>query len=207
MIARIEGLLIDLSPTRVVIDVNGVGYDLHIPLSTFTELPDLGKTVALHVHTHVRENAVQLYGFATLAERASFDLLLLANRVGPRLAQTIVSGLAPAELLSAIRSANGAVLRAVPGIGAKMAERMLLELRDRVDELAAVLSNLEEGQGGLAESDGAGESVRGQTLSALLNLGYPRPHAERVLDAAWERVGPEAGIEELVRASLKGLAK
>ncbi len=131
MIARLEGVLIELAPTRVVIDVQGVGYEVLIPLSTFTELPDLGKVVALHVHTHARENALQLFGFLTLAERASFELLLRANRVGPKLAQTVVSGIAPAELLAAIRGGKASVLLAVPGIGAKMAERILVELRDR----------------------------------------------------------------------------
>ena len=208
MIARLEGVLIELAPTRLVIDVQGVGYEVLIPLSTFTELPDLGKVVALHVHTNVRENALQLFGFLTLAERASFELLLHANRVGPKLAQTIVSGIAPAELLAAIRAGNGSVLRAVPGVGAKMSERMLVELRDRVDELAAVLSvDSAHGSAGPAGDFGAPTRVRDQTLSALLNLGYPRAHAERVLDAAWEEEGPDTSIEALVRSALKRLAK
>jgi len=137
-------------------------------------------------------------------------LLLRANRVGPKLAQTIVSGISPAELLAAIQGGNGSVLRAVPGIGAKMAERILVELRDRGDELAAVLSSARSAQG----LEGAGSPhleartrVRDQTLSALLNLGYPRAHAERVLDAACEDADPDATLEDLVRAALKRLAK
>ncbi len=121
MIARLEGVLIETTPTRLVIDVHGVGYEVLIPLSTFTELPDLGKVVALHIHTNVRENALQLFGFLSRPERAAFELLIHANRVGPKLAQTIVSGIAPVELLAAIRGGKGSVLRAVPGIGAKMA--------------------------------------------------------------------------------------
>lgn len=212
MIARLEGVLIELAPTRLVIDVRGVGYEVLIPLSTFTDLPDLGKVVALHVHTNARENAIQLFGFLTLAERASFELLLRANRVGPKLAQTIVSGIGPADLLAAIRGGNASVLRAVPGIGAKMAERMLVELRDRGDELAAVLSanrssDALEGSDGRSDEGITATRVRDQTLSALLNLGYPRAHAERVLDAASDDAGSDASIEELVRAALKRLAR
>ncbi len=212
MIARLEGVLIELAPTRVVIDVQGVGYEVLIPLSTFTELPDLGKVVALHVHTNARENALQLFGFLTLAERAAFELMLRANRVGPKLAQTVVSGIAPAELLAAIRGGKASVLLAVPGIGAKMAERILVELRDRGDELAAVLSAARSSDGlgeleGSLDDDTTPTSVRDQTLSALLNLGYPRAHAERVLDAACDEAGPDASIEALVRSALKRLAK
>jgi len=212
MIARLEGVLIELAPTRVVIDVQGVGYEVLIPLSTFTELPDLGKVVALHIHTNARENALQLFGFLTLAERAAFELMLRANRVGPKLAQTVVSGIAPPDLLTAIRSRNASPLQAVPGIGAKMAERILVELRDRGDELAAVLA-VGRAPDGAEALDGrpvdelAAAGVREQTLSALLNLGYPRPHAERVIDAACDDAGPDASIEALVRAALRRLAK
>ena len=206
MIARLEGVLLESAPTRVVVDVSGVGYEVLVPLSTFTELPDVGKTIALHVHTHMRESAIQLFGFQTRAERAAFELLLLANRVGPRLAQTILSGISPAELHVAIRDGNAALLRAVPGIGAKMADRMLVELADRLGDLAALLSQSGDASGALG-ARASGESVREQTLSALVNLGYPKAHAERVLDAALEDTGPEASLEDLVRASLKRLAR
>ncbi|MCH2173253.1 Holliday junction branch migration protein RuvA [Myxococcota bacterium] len=206
MIARLEGLLVELAPTRVVIDVGGVGYEVAIPLSTFTELPDVGKTVALHVHTHVRESSIALYGFMTRAERAAFELLLNANRVGPKLAQTIVSGIAPAELLAAIRDSRASLLRAVPGIGAKMAERMIVDLGDRVDELAAVLVE----SGDVVDPSGAGASeseVYEHAQSALLNLGYPKAHAQQVLDAALQEVGEDASLEAVVRAALKGMAR
>ena len=121
MIARLEGVLIELAPTRLVIDVRGVGYEVLIPLSTFTELPDLGKVVALHVHTNARENAIQLFGFLTLAERASFELLLHANRVGPKLAQTIVSGIGPADLLAA-KGGNAGLQQC--GIGTALETRL-----------------------------------------------------------------------------------
>ncbi len=199
MIARLEGVLIEHSPTRVVVDCHGVGYEVLVPLSTFAELPDPGKVVALHIYTHANDSAIQLFGFYSLAERAAFGLLLKANRVGPKLAQTVLSGISPAELLAAIRGGNVAALKAVPGIGSKMAERILLELRDRGDELAALVQP--------SASDAADRSARDQTLSALLNLGYPRAEAERVIGDAVDEQGSGATLESLVRASLKRLAR
>jgi len=206
VIARLEGVLAELAPTRVLVDVRGVGYELQIPLSTFTELPDAGKTVVLHVHTHARDGALQLFGFHTLAERAAFALLLHANRVGPKLAQTILSGISPAELLAAIRAGNVRVLRAVPGIGTKMAERMLIELRDRVEVLAAVIAAAGQGAAAPSREPAPADDVREQTLSALLNLGYPRAHADRVLEAAAADAGEGATLETLVRAALRRLS-
>jgi Holliday junction DNA helicase RuvA len=203
VIARLEGVLRELSPTRIVVDVGGVGYEVHIPLSTFAELPDEGKDVALHVHTHAREGSIQLFGFHSASERAAFELLLRANRVGPKLAQTILSGISPAELLDAIRSGKVSVLRAAPGVGTKMAERILVDLRDRVDELAALVSPADA-----SAAAREGETpLREQTLSALVNLGYPKVQAERVLAGAEEEAGPGATIETLVRVSLRRLAK
>ncbi len=205
MIAHLEGVLRGLSPTRVIVDVGGVGYEVHVPLSTFSELPDVGKTVALHVYTHAREGAIQLFGFHTPAERAAFDLLLRASRVGPRLAQTVLSGITPAELLEAIRGNKVTVLRGVPGIGTKMAERILVELRDRADELAAVLGSA--GETPRTAATPAVEPLREQTLSALLNLGYARAQAERALEIAAEETGDDATLENLVRASLRQLSR
>ncbi len=197
MIARLEGVLHEQQPTRVVIDVGGVGYEVHIPLSTFTELPDPGKTVVLHIHTHAKDGAIQLFGFFSKAERTAFELLLRANRVGPRLAQTIVSGITPAALLDAIRNGSAAVLRAIPGVGTKVADRILLELRDRAEELAPAV-----GAGPERSADAAAQE---ETLSALMNLGYSKAEAERVLSEATGEVGSGATIEALVRASLKRL--
>jgi Holliday junction DNA helicase RuvA len=203
VIARLEGLLLEQHPTRVVIDVGGVGYDVHIPLSTFTELPDPGKRVALYVHTHAKEGSLQLFGFASRAERAAFELLLRASRVGPRLAQTVVSGITPRALHDAIRSGDVAALRSVPGIGTKLAERILVELRDRAPELAAAIGD------GAAAPTGptAVDPAREETLSALLNLGYPRAEAERVLAQAAEEAGEGATLETLVRTSLRRLSR
>jgi Holliday junction DNA helicase RuvA len=203
VIARLEGILRDQTPTRVVLDVGGVGYEVHVPLSTFTELPDPGKLVALEIHTHVSEGAIQLYGFHTRAEKAAFELLLRANRVGPKLAQTILSGISPLELVGAIRAGDVASLRAVPGIGTKMAERILVELRDRVGDLA-----LAAGLPGAARPAPTPEdSARDQTLSALLNLGYSQAEAERVLAEAEQEAGSDATLETLVRAALKRMVR
>ena len=203
MIARLEGLLAEQSPTRVVIDVGGVGYEVHVPLSTFTELPDLGCSVVLHIHTHANDAAVTLFGFCSLAEKVAFELLIKANRVGPRLAQSVLSGISPKELLEAIRAENVAALRAVPGVGSKVAERILLELRDRVEELSLVIG----GPASARPNDAPGDSARDQTLSALINLGYSRVEAERVLDGAATDAGHDATLESLVRASLKRLGR
>ncbi len=203
MIARLEGLLRDVGPTRVIVDVMGVGYEVNIPLSTFTELPDEGKTVVLRIHTHARDGSIQLFGFLTEAERAAFALLLRANRVGPRLAQTVLSGISPAELLQAIQAGNVAVLRAAPGVGTKMAERILVELRDRASELAATLAS----QGELQASMSPSTTSLDHAMSALLNLGYTKQQAERALQGAMEEEGDEATLENLVRGSLRMLVK
>ncbi len=203
MIARLEGILRSQRPTRVVIDVAGVGYEVHVPLSTFTELPELGNRVALHVHTHASEGAIQLFGFHSEAELVAFELLLRANRVGPRLAQTLLSGISPFELCEAIRTQDVGSLRAVPGIGSKMAERILHELRDRLEELAAVTDAVRP----RAAQPAAVDAAREQTLSALLNLGYSRTEAERVLADAADEAGTDATLETLVRSSLKRLAR
>jgi len=203
MIGRLEGVLLERAPTQVLIDVNGVGYEVFIPFSTFTALPDAGKTVALRIHTHAREGALQLFGFATAVERTAFELLLRASRVGPKLAQTVLSGIDPADLLQAIRDGNPAPLRAVPGVGAKMADRILVELRDRVEELTLAVRDA-----GIAPASSPAEPEgRAQALSALLNLGYPRQQAERALERAQESVAVDADVETWVRAALRGLAR
>lgn len=208
MIARLEGVLAELSPTRVVVDVGGVGYEVHIPLSTFTQLPDLGEAVALHIHTHAPEGALQLFGFATRSERVAFDLLLRASRVGPRLAQTVLSGISPGDLLRAIHSGDIAVLRSVPGIGSKMAERILVELRDRTAELSsAVAGSGEAPETPEATAPTVAGSLQEQTLSALVNLGYPRAQAERAISGALADITDPPTLEDLLRGSLKMLVK
>jgi Holliday junction DNA helicase RuvA len=188
------------------VDVRGVGYEVNIPLSTFTELPDEGKTVVLLVYTHAREGSIQLFGFASESERVAFGLLLKANRVGPKLAQTILSGLTPGELLESIRVGNVAVLCAAPGVGTKMAERILVELRDRTAELSVAVAASGEPLDP-RNATGPSTSVLEQALSALLNLGYSKPQAERALGGAAGDIGEDATLEALVRGSLRVLAK
>ncbi|MBW2287444.1 MAG: Holliday junction branch migration protein RuvA [Deltaproteobacteria bacterium] len=205
MIARLEGVLLELSPTRVVVDVRGVGYEVLIPLSTFTQLPNLGKTVVLHIYTHAPEGSLQLFGFASRGERVAFDLLLRANRVGPRLAQTILSGISPPDLLAAIHRSDVAVLRSAPGVGSKLAERILVDLRDRTAELAAAVGGVSAGASAPAAE--VAEALQEQTLSALVNLGYPKSQAERALAGAVDASGDAPTLEDLVRGSLKMLVK
>jgi Holliday junction DNA helicase RuvA len=205
VIARLEGTLLERAPTRVLIDVRGVGYEAWIPLSTFSQLPDIGKTVALRIYTHVREDALLLYGFASEAERAAFELLLQTSGVGPKLAQRILSGIDAAALVRAIRESDLATLRSVPGVGAKLAEKICVELRDRVDELAGLAGGADSEPARAAASEA--DEARAQLISALLNLQTPRPKAERVADEVLDALGTSAGLGELVRAALRRLAR
>ncbi len=206
MIARLEGVLREVTPTCIVVDVSGVGYEINIPLSTFTELPDLGESVTLRIYTHARENAIQLFGFLTDSERAAFTLLIRANRVGPKLAQTVLSGISPGKLLEAIQVGQIAVLRAAPGVGSKMAERILVDLRDCTGELALALESAGESPAPSDVRDPSTTSL-GQALSALLNLGYSKQQADRALAGALEKEGEDATLEGLVRGSLRMLTK
>jgi len=206
VIARLEGVLSHVTPTCVVVDVGGVGYEVNIPLSTFTELPDVGEPVVLRIYTHANDGSIQLFGFLTESERAAFTLLLRANRVGPKLAQTVLSGISPAELFEAIQLGKVAVLRAAPGVGTKMAERILLELRDRTGELAASLSSSGELEPP-READDPSTTSLGQALSALLNLGYSKQQADLALTRAAEEEGDDVTLEGLVRGSLRVLMK
>lgn len=192
MIARLEGVLAEKTPEAVVLDVSGVGYEVRVPLSTYFELPDEGKTVRLRVHTHVREEVLQLYGFASDAERTGFRLLIGISGVGPRVALAILSGLSIQRLAAAVRGRDVAALRGVPGVGPKTAERILVDLRDRVADLEVV-------PGG----DSAPGSVEEATLSALRNLGYPRGHAERAVRRALDGLGEAPSLESLVREALR----
>jgi Holliday junction DNA helicase RuvA len=201
MIGRLEGTLLEKSPTRLVIDVGGVGYEASISLATFTRLPEPGKTVALRVHTHLRDTALQLYAFATQREREVFELLLGVSRVGPKLAQTLLSGLEADRVVAAIQGEDVAALRGVPGVGARPAERIVVELRDRARELFAARESA------APAASAAAASARGQLLSALVNLQVPRAQAERIVDAVVAERGEDASIEELVRAALPRLSR
>jgi Holliday junction DNA helicase RuvA len=203
MIAYLEGVLREKAPTRVILDVGGVGYEVFVPLTTFYELPDEGKTIALRIHTHVREDALQLYGFRTARERRIFELLLRTSGVGPRLAQAILSGLAPEVLLAAIQSGNVVALKAIPGVGTKTAERIVVDLRDRVGPLLA-----EPGTPSPAgPRAGAQDALEEQARSALENLGYGRSQAERVIAEARRELGGETALETLIREALRRLSR
>jgi len=202
VIAWLEGALRDKEPLRVVIDVQGVGYDVHVPLSTSATLPETGKTVSLHVHTVVREDALLLYGFMTVYEKEVFELLLRANRVGPKLALTLLSGLSPERLVAALRDGEVAAVTGIPGVGTKTAERMVVELREHARALGAPAGGPASEAQAPADSD-----LREQLLSALVNLGYPRSRAERVVETAVSEAGEEAGIESLIRVALRSLAR
>ena len=193
MIGRLEGVLAEKAPDALVLDVGGVGYELRVPLSTFMELPDPGKTVRLEVHTHVREDTLQLYGFLSPEERLGFRLLIGIAGVGPRVALAILSGLPVKRLLLAVRRKDVASLTGVPGVGPKTAERILIELRDKV----ALFELIEE------QSEGATDAQEA-TVSALVNLGYPRSHADKAVRRALEQVPEgELQLEELIREALR----
>lgn len=195
MIARLEGRLAEKRPEGLVLDVNGVGYDVRVPLSTFLELPDEGKTIRLQIHTYVREEALHLYGFLTEEERLAFGLLLGTSGVGPRLAVAILSGLPVRRLVDAVRRADITALRGVPGVGLKTAQRIVVDLRDKVGQFEMV--------SGASPSEGVEEAV----VSALVNLGYPRPEAEKALRQARETLGDSSVLEDLIREALRAVAR
>ncbi|MBC8188184.1 MAG: Holliday junction branch migration protein RuvA [Proteobacteria bacterium] len=204
MIAWLEGILREKAPTRIVLDVQGVGYELLVPLSTFKTLPDLGKNVSLLVHTAVREDAIQLFGFASALEKELFYLLRKASRVGPKLAQSILSGMEPESLLHVLRTADAKGLRRAPGVGPKLAERIAVELRDEAEKLAGRV-----GARGCEGDVGALSAIEPdqELLSALVNLVYPTSQAELVVVAGFEEAAPESSLEELIRVALRRLAR
>jgi len=171
VIAHLRGRLFEKQPNRIVVDVSGVGYDVFVPLSTFYNLGDLGGEIALRIHTHVREDALTLYGFATLLEQDLFERLIGVSGIGPKLALAVLSGIETAELMRAIERADVARLTSIPGVGRKTAERIVLELKDRLPKPPAAA----------VATPAAGSAVRDDVLSALLNLGYHRPLAEKAV--------------------------
>ena len=206
MIARMEGALIEKTPTAVVVDVGGVGHELLVSLVTFEGLPDQGKTVILRVRTVVREDAFLLYGFGDAFERSAFDLLIRANRVGPKLAQAILSGLSAETLLRALRDGDAKALRGAPGVGPKMAERMVVELRDGARDLLSQSEGSAAVAGPKGAESGSVDNTQEQLVSALVHLGYPRNQALRVAEEAAAEAGEDVSIEALIRVALRRLA-
>ena len=197
MIAALRGTLAEKQPGRIVVDVGGVGYEVQIPLSTYYSVGERGAEVSLRIHTHVREEALLLFGFLTRLELDLFERLIGVNGVGPRLALAVLSGIEPPALVQAIRTADVARLTGIPGVGKKTAERIALELKDK---LAAAVA--------AAETDGAAPAgdgdLRGDVISALLNLGYQRPSVERAVSAVLKR--SPGDFEATLRQALRELA-
>ena len=209
MIGQLRGQLADKRPNQVVVDVGGVGYSVSIPLSTFYALGELHQDVSLLIHTHVREDSLALYGFLTAREKQFFELLLSASGVGPVLALKILSGMSVEELLPAIRNGDLARLTTIPGVGRKTAERMVVELRDK---LAAMEAPERERAAPVGRSQ-----LDADVISALINLGYDRRVAEKAVEdgrvhlaqggAGPDQIGASVNFESLLRATLQALSR
>lgn len=192
----------------MIVEVGGVGYEVTIPISTFYDLEDPGSNVKLRIYTHVREDALQLYGFKTLRERELFMRLISVSGIGPKLGITLLSGMSADEMIASIRTNNLARLTLIPGVGRKTAERLVMELRDKVASLSS--AELEEELGGAAAAASGSlateDSMRSDVLSALLNLGYQRGSAEKAVTSALDE-GGDISVESILRRSLRKLAK
>jgi Holliday junction DNA helicase RuvA len=199
VIAHLRGRILDKHPNRLIVDVNGVGYDVFVPLSTFYVLGDAGSDVALRIHTHVREDALALYGFATALEQDLFERLISTSGIGPKLALAVLSGIEPIELMRAIERGDVARLTNIPGVGKKTSERIVLELKDRLPRVSAAAA---AGDGAAAAPSAVSEDV----LSALVNLGYHRPLAEKAVATAIKAL-PDGGFERTLKQALRELAK
>jgi holliday junction DNA helicase RuvA len=194
MIARLNGKVLEKHPNRVIVDVSGVGYDVQVPLSTFYGLGEPGAPIALRIHTHVREDQLALYGFATELELVMFDKLIAVSGIGPKLALSVLSGIEPRDLVGALQRNDLARLTAIPGVGKKTAERMVVELRDRLPKTID------------ASPGSAADSVRDDLVSALANLGYHRQSIDKVLDKLLSSK-EEPRFEDVLRAALKDLSR
>ena len=204
MIGYLQGILLRSTPERVLLDVQGVGYEVHISLSTYYELEraDRQARVGLHIHTHLREDGIALFGFWTEREKLIFERLIAVSGIGPRLARVVLSGMQPDDLLAAIASGDLGRLATIPGVGKKTAERMVLELREKMRELAADLPAEKTAGGAPAVAAAPDQDV----VSALVNLGYKASQAERAVAEA-RRDKPDAAFNELLRASLNRLSR
>ena len=203
MIAHLSGKLLSKQPNIVIIDVGGVGYELIIPLSTFYDLGEEGSQVSLRVHTHVREDALQLYGFRTEREKKLFLHLTSISGIGPKLAVTILSGMSAEELIPAIRNNDLARLVAIPGVGKKTAERLVVELKDKLSALSS--PELEE-QFRLATGAGSANTIADDIISALVNLGFQRAAAEKAVNATLKE-NPDANFSQLTKLSMRKLSR
>jgi Holliday junction DNA helicase RuvA len=203
MIAVLRGRVLEKHPNRVIVDVGGVGYDVAVPLSTFYSTGDAGAEVSLRIHTHVREDQLALYGFATPIELALFERLITISGIGPKLALAVISGMDSRDLVAVIQRGDVVRLTRIPGVGKKTAERIVVELRDRLGKAITV----EEGGEGVATAPG--DALRDDLVSALENLGYHRHAVERVLEKLTARPEglPSRQFEDVLRAALRELSR
>lgn len=206
MIAHLNGTLLAKHATTVIVDVGGVGYEVTIPLSTFYELDEVGANVQLIIYTYVREDSLQLYGFKTARERELFMRLISVGGIGPKLGITMLSGMNADEMIGSIRTNNLARLTSIPGVGKKTAERLVIELRDKIFALSSPALEEEFSAQTGASAAVTEDTVRDDALFALLNFGYQKASAEKAIMAAMQE-GDEITVEVILRRSLQLLAK
>ena len=206
MIAYLSGTLREKQATSVILDVGGVGYEVTIPVTTFFNMEEPGSPVQLRIYTHVREEALQLFGFRTARERELFTLLISVTGIGPKSAIATLSGMSADEIVTAIRTNNLARLTSIPGVGKKTAERLVIELRDKMAALSNPALDAELAAGAAAGTAPSEDSLREDTLSALVNLGYQKALAEKAITQAAQE-GGELSVELLLRRSLRHLSK
>lgn len=198
MIAHLSGTLLSKQPNQVIVDVNGVGYEVHVPLSTFYEVGEIGSPVQLRIYTHVREDTIALFGFKSAKEKLMFEQVTSISGIGPKLGITILSGMPVDELVAAIRQSNLARLTSIPGIGKKTAERLVVELRDKLAKTAPT------GEQTAVQSVSQPQE---DVISALVNLGYGKPSAERAVQTVVSTSKTEPAFEELLRTALRQLSR
>ena len=201
MIALISGKIVYKGISHVIVDVQGVGYRIFIPLTTFYELPETGQTITLHVHTNVKQDAINLFGFYTVQERDLFQLMISVSGIGPKMSMNILSGISAQELLRAISGGNVGKLVNIPGVGKKMAERLILELKEKV-----IKKIMLEETPAADDQHKANEIIMEDALSALVNLGYKSNVAKDALDKALRSSDEEIGMDTLLKKTLKILA-
>jgi len=206
MIAHLSGSLLSKEPNSVIVDVSGVGYEVSIPLSTFYELENEGSNVQLRIYTHVKEDALQLYGFKTTRERELFVNFISVSGIGPKLAIALLSGMSADELIASIKNNNLARLTLIPGVGRKTAERLIVDLREKMTALAASQVAVESGVGSDSSIPSSNDDVRSQALSGLSNLGYQKSAAEKAIDSALSEDG-DLTVESVLRRALRKLAR
>jgi holliday junction DNA helicase RuvA len=202
MIAHLSGTLLSKQATSVIVDVSGVGYEVNIPLSTFYDLEDTGSKVQLRIYTHVKEDALQLYGFKTARERELFINFISVSGIGPKLGIALLSGMSADELIASIKSNNLARLTLIPGVGKKTAERLIVDLREKMAALST--TQLEEETPQQAAEMSSADNVRSEALSGLMNLGYQRSSAEKAIDSALSD-GGDISVESVLKRSLRKL--